>query len=169
MLDDILATLRECHREAHRRARFEVQLVREDLRGAHLQPLDDVVHVLALRHARDLEKYVALAGRPRTGDIPLHVEHFLGVAEEAGARPVRDLVRIFRRKERGLREARLREREQRREAERRREGAMPRVDDHLFFRRMRRQLIEHELERLVVQRRRNGDDGSHDGLSSPLK
>src|SRR5207237_9290056 len=55
MLDDVLADLGEGHREAHRRLRIEVELAQYQL-GLLLNAPDDVVHVLALRDARDLEE-----------------------------------------------------------------------------------------------------------------
>ena len=84
--------------------------------------------------------------------MPAHVEQFLGVAEEARARPVRNRVGILRRQELGLLGARLRERQQRGEPVRRRERGMAGVDDDLRVGGMLRQLVEHALEREVVQR-----------------
>ena len=65
--------------------------------------------------------------------------------------------------------ARLREREERGEPVGARPSRVPRVDDQLLARGDRRHLLEQLLERPVIQRGRDVDDGGHRVMRSPLR
>ena len=110
MLDDVLADLGEGHREAHRRLRIEVELAQHQLRLLLNAP-DDVVHVLALRDARDLEEHIRIGAAGTLRIVAVKLIQFLGVSKKSRACPVgRRFVQLGHGERRPLR-AGLRERE----------------------------------------------------------
>src|SRR5919108_2911254 len=166
VLDDVLARLRQRHCEAHRRARVEVELLREDGLCFRLNPADDFVHVLALGDRCDLEQHVRLCGAARAGYGAMHLEEILRVAKKVRARPIRRGFLPFRRVQRRPLGARLSQAQERGEPIRRGPAGVTRVNEHTLVRRQRSDLLQHRLECAIVQRWRNVYDSRHRELSS---
>ena len=127
------------------------------------------MHVFALRDGRDLEQHARLAAVARARHVAVQIEDLLGVLVEARARPVRRRVVVLRPGERRALRARLPERQQRRERVRRCPPRVAGIDEDLLIARERGHLIQDLLDRRVVERGRNVDDGGHVGLSSPRR
>ncbi len=58
VLDDVLADFGQRHDESDRGLRIDIELAREDLLGALLDPINDLMHVRAFRDRGDLQQNV---------------------------------------------------------------------------------------------------------------
>ena len=170
MLDDVLADFRKRHREADRGFGIELQVAQHQLRLL-LNATDDVVHVLTLPDGGDFDENVGV-GSARADALRIdavEIVQLFGLTKEAGPGPVgRGLLEVGDRERHPLR-TRLRERQERHQAIRRRPAHVSRVDQNLRVCREWCQLPQNVLERLVIERGRNIDDGGHLRLNSPRR